>query len=59
MLRFLSRRKGRNNGSDIKAQRIVANKNVLQCKVLLLDGADISVDLTVSGAWEPVGTGGN
>lgn len=49
MLRFLSRRKGRTNGSsDIKAQRFQPNKNVLQCKVLLLDGADISVDLPVS-----------
>lgn len=54
MLRFLSRRKTRNpptidnNSSQIKAQRIVTNKNIIQCKIILLDGTDLSVDLTVS-----------
>lgn len=58
MLRFLSRRKGRGAGasssdtnnasSQIKAQRIVANKNLVQCRVILLDGTDLPVDLSVS-----------
>lgn len=66
MLRFLSRRKGRNTSagenrvattdgqqhqntaSQIKPQRIVSNKNLIQCRVILLDGTDLSVDLTVS-----------
>lgn len=63
MLRFLSRRKGRNassgihqsgdiqtnnTSSHIKSQRILPNKNLIQCRVILLDGADLSVDLTVS-----------
>lgn len=66
MLRFLSRRKGRNataaenrvattdgqqhqnTASQIKPQRIVTNKNLIQCRVILLDGTDLSVDLTVS-----------
>lgn len=62
MLRFLSRRKNRNNaaatpgandapagGSQIKAKRIETNKNMIQCRIVLLDGTDLSVDLTVSG----------
>lgn len=64
MLRFLSRRKNRNNaaattgandapvgaggGSQIKAKRIEPNKNMIQCRIVLLDGTDLSVDLTVS-----------
>lgn len=63
MLRFLSRRKGRNTGSGIaetadnpsdnahshiKSQRILPNKNLIQCRVILLDKTDLSVDLTVS-----------
>lgn len=55
MLRFLSRRKGRgaatgnNATSQIKPQRIgTTNKNLIQCRVILLDGTDLSVDLTVS-----------
>lgn len=63
MLRFLSRRKGRNassgigqspalqsdnTASQIKSQRILPNKNLIQCRVILLDGTDLSVDLTVS-----------
>ncbi|XP_026290651.1 band 4.1-like protein 5 isoform X2 [Frankliniella occidentalis] len=52
MLRFLSRRKGRNaqktssqntSGSN---QRFIPNKHLVQCKVVLLDGTDLSVDLT-------------
>lgn len=63
MLRFLSRRKGRstNSGanqtgdaatnhtaSQIKSQRILPNKNQIECRVILLDGTDLSVYLTVS-----------
>lgn len=54
MLRFLSRR-NRNHTqinntaeSQIKSQRIPANKNIIQCRVILLDNSDISVDLSVS-----------
>ncbi|XP_058451764.1 band 4.1-like protein 5 [Malaya genurostris] len=52
MLRFLSRRKTRNvPGSDtassqIKSQRIPNNKNLVPCRVILLDNTDLSVDLT-------------
>lgn len=69
MLRFLSRRKGRNANSNanqsgdgvaghhphntaassqIKSQRILPNKNQIECRVILLDGTDLSVYLTVS-----------
>lgn len=63
MLRFLSRRKGRgassgatqsadgqsnNTASQIKSQRILPNKNQIECRVILLDGTDLSVYLTVS-----------
>lgn len=63
MLRFLSRRKGRNTNSgtnqsgdahsnnpasQIKSQRILNNKNQIECRVILLDGTDLSVYLTVS-----------
>lgn len=51
MLRFLSRKKGRNGQktSQIKngSQRLSTNKNSIQCKVMLLDGTDLSVDLSV------------
>lgn len=51
MLRFLSR-KNRNhqpiNNSDIKSQRIPSNKNLVQCRVILLDNSDISIELSVS-----------
>ncbi|XP_055315576.1 band 4.1-like protein 5 isoform X2 [Sitodiplosis mosellana] len=61
MLRFLSRRKGRgtssgtnqsgdaqtnNTASQIKSQRILPNKNQIECRVILLDGTDLSVYLT-------------
>lgn len=63
MLRFLSRRRGRNTNSgtnqsgdthpnntasQIKSQRILPNKNQIECRVILLDGTDLSVYLTVS-----------
>uniref|UniRef100_A0A8D8E9N9 Band 4.1-like protein 5 n=1 Tax=Culex pipiens TaxID=7175 RepID=A0A8D8E9N9_CULPI len=53
MLRFLSRRKTRNVGpgsdvadSQIKSQRIPTNKNLVPCRVILLDNTDLPVDLT-------------
>lgn len=74
MLRFLSRRKVRNNyadnvrggaggggapmgggvggagalasGSQIKPQRIVVNKNKIDCRVILLDNTDLSIELS-------------
>ncbi|KAK9507115.1 hypothetical protein O3M35_008926 [Rhynocoris fuscipes] len=50
MLRFLSRKKGRNGQktSHIKSDnhRILGNKNCIQCKVLLLDGGFLSIDLS-------------
>lgn len=54
MLRFLSRRNrnhqniNTNNNSDIKSQRIPTNKNLIQCRVILLDNSDISIELSVS-----------
>lgn len=52
MLRFLSRRKTRNvpgtdaADSQIKSQRIPTNKNLVPCRVILLDNTDLSVDLS-------------
>ncbi|XP_039288305.1 band 4.1-like protein 5 isoform X2 [Nilaparvata lugens] len=50
MLRFLSRKKGRNGQktTHIKPgpQNLIPNKNCVQCKVILLDGTDLSVDLS-------------
>lgn len=50
MLRFLSRKKGRNvqKTSQIKSgsQRLSTNKHSIQCKVMLLDGTDLTVDLS-------------
>ncbi|XP_040151222.1 band 4.1-like protein 5 isoform X3 [Anopheles arabiensis] len=51
MLRFLSRRKGRSAAADtvdsqIKSQRIPTNKNLIPCRVILLDNTDLPVDLT-------------
>lgn len=34
--------------SQLKSKRIETNKNIIQCKIILLDGTDLSVDLTVS-----------
>lgn len=51
MLRFLSRRRNHqqiNTNSDIKSQRIPTNKNLIQCRVVLLDNSDISIELSVS-----------
>ncbi|KXJ82451.1 hypothetical protein RP20_CCG013672 [Aedes albopictus] len=53
MLRFLSRRKTRNvpgtdtADSQIKSQRIPTNKNLVPCRVILLDNTDLSVDLSI------------
>ncbi|XP_075214310.1 erythrocyte membrane protein band 4.1-like yurt isoform X2 [Lycorma delicatula] len=50
MLRFLSRKKGRNGQKPAQiitgSQRLLPNKNLIQCKVILLDGTDLSVDLS-------------
>uniref|UniRef100_A0A1A9UFM1 Moesin/ezrin/radixin homolog 1 n=1 Tax=Glossina austeni TaxID=7395 RepID=A0A1A9UFM1_GLOAU len=66
MLRFLSRRKVRNNyvendrvdarlasgvintnvSSQIKPQRIPVNKNKIDCRVILLDNTDLSIELS-------------
>ncbi|XP_072383042.1 uncharacterized protein yrt isoform X2 [Diabrotica undecimpunctata] len=48
MFRFLSGRKPRNasNSTNAKSNKSVINKNLLQCKVILLDGTDLSVELT-------------
>lgn len=53
MLRFLSRRNRNHqnintNNSDIKSHRIPTNKNLIQCRVILLDNSDISIELSVS-----------
>lgn len=52
MLRFLSKRRGRlDTKSDPKAgaQRLnPPNKNNIQCRVLLLDGTDLPIELSVS-----------
>jgi len=52
MLRFLSKRKGRNaekkNVSSFGSSRIIPNKHIVQCRVILLDGTDLQVDLSVS-----------
>lgn len=73
MLRFLSRRKVRNNyvdgggsggggavggagnqtassSSQIKPQRIAVNKNKIDCRVILLDNTDLSIELSVSNS---------
>lgn len=49
MFRFLSGRKGRTAGADRAGGKNVnknSNKNVIQCKVILLDGTDLSVELS-------------
>lgn len=53
MLRFFSKRFGRSTrgaksrGSDSRATT-KPGKNVLPCKIILLDGTDMSVDVHVS-----------
>ncbi|KAJ8675876.1 hypothetical protein QAD02_011662 [Eretmocerus hayati] len=52
MLRFLSRRNrarsvsSQTASSQIKNQRLINNKNIVQCRVILLDGADLSIELS-------------
>ncbi|CAD1481249.1 unnamed protein product, partial [Heterotrigona itama] len=51
MLRFLSRRRarsvsGQTTSSQIKNQRLLSNKNVVQCRVVLLDGTDLPIELS-------------
>lgn len=58
MFRFLSGRKARNNNSTntngtndnhhIRTTKNVQNKNLIQCKVILLDNTDLSIELSVS-----------
>lgn len=53
MLRFLSRRKGRNvqkTSTQLApgSQRHISNKHLVPCRVILLDGSDLSIDLSVS-----------
>ena len=59
MLRFLSRRKGRNvqkTSTQVApgSQRLIPNKHLVPCRVILLDGTDLSIDLSVSiYSWSP------
>lgn len=49
MFRFLSGRKHRNassNSTNAKSNKSVINKNLLLCRVILLDGTDLSVELS-------------
>ncbi|XP_063219830.1 band 4.1-like protein 5 isoform X2 [Bacillus rossius redtenbacheri] len=50
MLRFLSRRRGRNTLKSLQVKsgtdRFAPNKHAVQCKVILLDGTDLSIDLS-------------
>lgn len=52
MLRFLSRRKVRNNianheGGHTKSSNVVG-KNKIDCRIILLDGGDLSIVMSVS-----------
>lgn len=52
MLRFLSKKRGRHgqkllNHVKNNSRSYSTNKHNIQCKVILLDGTDLSVDLTV------------
>lgn len=62
MLRFLSRRRARSvsgqTASQIKNQRLPSNKNVVQCRVVLLDGTDLPIELSVSRERGGEGGGG-
>ncbi|KAK0080805.1 hypothetical protein PV325_013299 [Microctonus aethiopoides] len=51
MLRFLSRRRvrgvnGQTASPQIKNQRLLSNKNIIQCQVILLDGTDLPIELS-------------
>ncbi|XP_034941900.1 band 4.1-like protein 5 isoform X2 [Chelonus insularis] len=51
MLRFLSRRRvrgvnGQTASPQIKNQRLLSNKNIIQCRVILLDGTDLPIELS-------------
>ncbi|XP_044014509.1 band 4.1-like protein 5 isoform X2 [Aphidius gifuensis] len=51
MLRFLSKRRVRNDNGhtaspQIKNQRLLSNKNIIQCQVILLDGTDLPIELS-------------
>lgn len=46
MFRFLSGRKPRGASSNANDPKV--NKNSLQCRVILLDGTDLTVELSVS-----------
>lgn len=46
MFRFLSGRKPRGTSNGTNDPKI--NKNSLQCRVILLDGTDLTVELSVS-----------
>lgn len=48
MFRFLSGRKGRSGDVQNSHHKNVPHKNIIQCKVILLDGTDLSVELSVS-----------
>lgn len=55
MLRFLSRRRvrgvnGQTASPQIKNQRLLSNKNIIQCQVILLDGTDLPIELSVSNS---------
>lgn len=58
MLRFLSRRKNKSDkglSSSAKlnsgtAQLNKLNKNVIVCKIIVLDGSDLTIELHVSSA---------
>lgn len=36
------------SGTQIKAQRMPVNKNKIECRVVLLDNTDLSIELSVS-----------
>lgn len=64
MLRFFSRRKPRGRADQkgyyqqqlekekaSEGPRRKANKNLLPCRIILLDGADLSIDISVRTAF--------
>lgn len=50
MFRFLSSRKARHTSTEVDHIKSSKNlhKNLIQCRVILLDGTDLSVELSVS-----------